>query len=1199
MSIEQSQSLKVKAWKSGLVASEVGAVAYELKAAPPSLSPSGGTFASPTSVTLQTATTGAIVRYTLDGSVPTGTSPLYSGPIPISTTTTLRAAAFKSQWSTSDETSGTYAMNFGTLAAPTIEPATGTYVGGVTVTMSSPQSGATIRFTTNGDTPTESSAAYASAISVDGTMTVKARAFRPDYTASGETSHTYTIESASPIINPSTGTYSSEQTVTITAAAGPPSTVRYTLDGSAPTASSPAYTGSFNITTATTVKARSFPNDGSAGSAVASATLSFNLGPLAAPTATPDAGVYADAQTVSLSALSGATIRYTLDGTEPIAVSNLYVTPVPVSADLVIKARAFHPDWTQSGVMSSSYTIDASAPTIAASTFPAPIGDWHSTATTVSFTCEDNVGIASCSSSTSISNEGAGQQIVGTAIDLAGRQATEAATVNLDLTAPTVTITEPAEPLTTSNTSIDLEGEVSDALSGIVGATCNGQPATVVAGVISCTVPLGPGRNDLTLAARDAAGNVASKGIRITRVGTATALGLTPTAKTLVADETTTLTLTDEFGAVVEAATWSSSDPSIVSVSLDDPPLLTALQPGTVTITAMKNALSAQASLTVGSGTSLPYGTTRWSISGGPTSTVSYTIAANRVDLTVPDLFSIESVGTETIVRGITASGDVLWTQQSPGTPIMGDSFGGLVAGEYWPTNVPGLDQAQYGQHVTYYSRFASPEGTPAWRYTSPGGLSLPAQATDGTIYAVERYPTGTINQNGIPVYETQVIVIDGSTGAVRARHPLAREQRRGVGCNSVWEASPNTAGPVVGIDGYGYVAVRRWIDVDPCSSNLAQQAGVDLLRISPAGIVTSTSIYSQECTYGVGVGICDRGPQLKQVIPDGIGGTLVRAFYSIGNPFAMEMHVTRVHDGAVQFSNLVDSDQRITMIDSGTAFLSGDDTRAVDVTNWSLLWSKPNSALAPVATLADGRFAMRDPTAATLTEFAADGTELETVPFSGGDQTAFGVFTKVESTGTAGILTARSSMPLDEAFSAFNAAGGSATHQNNRQTPPGRTIDQDATARMLMDHLLVVYPQEVNGLRIEHAGHICREANAQNYYYQYLRRGTTRNAPGLQLNPERCKSGTTVGYAHSHPDDALIMNLPSGYASQAEYFDVDSVTPDDQRSDLWIADEYFLNPVWAPKGPNVWWYVTAPSALAQRYTKYKRTATLPAKDNI
>lgn len=59
----------------------------------PTITPDGGTFGGTLSVSLSSATASANVFYTLDGSVPTPASPLYSGPIAISTDTTIRAIA--------------------------------------------------------------------------------------------------------------------------------------------------------------------------------------------------------------------------------------------------------------------------------------------------------------------------------------------------------------------------------------------------------------------------------------------------------------------------------------------------------------------------------------------------------------------------------------------------------------------------------------------------------------------------------------------------------------------------------------------------------------------------------------------------------------------------------------------------------------------------------------------------------------------------------------------------------------------------------------------------------------------------------------------------------------------------------------------------------------------------------------------------
>lgn len=66
--------------------------------AAPTFTPNGGGFLTTLNVSLASATEGAEVRYTTDGSDPTSTSTLYENSIELSSTTTIKAAAFKGEF---------------------------------------------------------------------------------------------------------------------------------------------------------------------------------------------------------------------------------------------------------------------------------------------------------------------------------------------------------------------------------------------------------------------------------------------------------------------------------------------------------------------------------------------------------------------------------------------------------------------------------------------------------------------------------------------------------------------------------------------------------------------------------------------------------------------------------------------------------------------------------------------------------------------------------------------------------------------------------------------------------------------------------------------------------------------------------------------------------------------------------------------
>lgn len=85
--------------------------AFEGFVDPVSASVARGFYDAPVQVTLSCPTPSTTIRYTLDGSDPSESSPAYSAPIDISTTTVLRAAAFRPNWRPSSPATHTYLMN--------------------------------------------------------------------------------------------------------------------------------------------------------------------------------------------------------------------------------------------------------------------------------------------------------------------------------------------------------------------------------------------------------------------------------------------------------------------------------------------------------------------------------------------------------------------------------------------------------------------------------------------------------------------------------------------------------------------------------------------------------------------------------------------------------------------------------------------------------------------------------------------------------------------------------------------------------------------------------------------------------------------------------------------------------------------------------------------------------------------------------
>jgi hypothetical protein len=256
----------------------------------PTLSPVGGTYASAQTVSLADTTPGAVMHYTTDGSTPTTASATYAAAITVSSTTTVKAIAVASGYTTSPVSSATYTISAvaPTAAAPTFSPASGTYTATQTVTLSDSTAGAAIYYTTDGTTPTTASAKYATPLTVAATTTIKAIAVATGYTNSAVSSAAYTISAtqpaaAAPTVSPAAGTYTSAQAVTL-ADSTQGAVIHYTTDGSTPTIASAVYSAALSVNATTIVKAIAVAS-GYANSAVTSAT--YTISATGSPVSTP------------------------------------------------------------------------------------------------------------------------------------------------------------------------------------------------------------------------------------------------------------------------------------------------------------------------------------------------------------------------------------------------------------------------------------------------------------------------------------------------------------------------------------------------------------------------------------------------------------------------------------------------------------------------------------------------------------------------------------------------------------------------------------------------------------------------------------------------------------------------------------------------------------------------------------------------
>ncbi len=264
-----------------------------------------------------------------------------------------------------------YTISDGTIQAPTFNPAGGTYEGTQSITITCADPGATIRYTTNGIDPSSSSGTiYSGPITVSqntASPPIKAIAYRSGYADSSIATATYYIQVMTPTIDPPAGTYSSNQTLDLsTATTAPGTSIKYTTDGTDPLGGT-VYSAPFMITApGTTVKAIAL-NPLMTNSPVLTAVYVIDTTQVAPPVFTPPIGTYTSPFNVTMTcATAGATIKYTIDGSNPSATNGIEGTSVRLTDTTVLKAYAYLSGMTDSTITNSAGVPYVFAPRITA-----------------------------------------------------------------------------------------------------------------------------------------------------------------------------------------------------------------------------------------------------------------------------------------------------------------------------------------------------------------------------------------------------------------------------------------------------------------------------------------------------------------------------------------------------------------------------------------------------------------------------------------------------------------------------------------------------------------------------------------------------------------------------------------------------------------------------------------------------------------
>ncbi len=364
--------------------------------ATPTFSPAAGTYHEAQNVTISCTTAGATIYYTTNGDTPTTSSLVYSTPIAISTTTTVKAMAVKTGMDNSSVATATYTIQ----QIPTITTIAGLWEFAATAGSSTPsQPNANVTFNDWYVTGVKSSQVcvsdgqygfviyqsghgFVAGDKLNGTVACKVMMYQNHYAevmgvkasdltvVSGQEMPVLTttiaaleVRNYGTAINLGTCSYNG---IKFYDAAGDSIALYNNFNVNPNPINSLVAGKQYNVKGVSIIYWQS--NNQTQQIAPRSADdFEEVVGPteqVATPTFTPVEGTYTEAQDVTISTTTeGATIYYTLDGTTPTTNSSVYSTAITISETTTVKAFAVKADMIDSEVATAEYTINIVPPT--------------------------------------------------------------------------------------------------------------------------------------------------------------------------------------------------------------------------------------------------------------------------------------------------------------------------------------------------------------------------------------------------------------------------------------------------------------------------------------------------------------------------------------------------------------------------------------------------------------------------------------------------------------------------------------------------------------------------------------------------------------------------------------------------------------------------------------------------------------------